>query len=182
MKKLLITLGLSVLTLTSALAQGTINPLNSPITRFKFDSNHDGIIDATDQNFTAAYQVHFGLFWGAAGGPADTFAGEMTIGSTAGVLVGLPSIFALDGAGDVGTIVSLEVRIINNLAWCGRTGVKQVRLADAAGPGTGIWSPSGTGGTFTPFIIHECPEPSTLALGALGVVLSLVGARRRMVK
>lgn len=177
MNKLLLALGLVAFT-TLVQAQGTINPLNGTLTRLKWDSNGNGVIDSNDNNLTTADGLRLGVFWGAAGGPADTLAGVMTIGSTSGIMVGLPAIFALPGAGDVGTVVSLEIRVVDSLEWCGRTGVKQVALAPAAGPGTVIWSSSANASRFSPMLIYPCPEPSTLALGALGGLVLLFQWRR----
>jgi hypothetical protein len=176
MKKLLLTLGLAALTLASAHAQGTINPLNGALTRVRFDSNNDGVIDPTDQNVDASKGLTVGVFWGAAGSSPVNFAGNMTIGSTAGVLVGLPTIFAIPGAGDVGTVISLQMRVTSP-GYCGQTEVKQVTLAPAAGPGTVVWSSTATASRFGPLVIN-CPEPSTLALGALAGALLLFRLRK----
>ncbi len=56
MKKLLLTLGLMGITLTSALAQGTINPLNNVITRLKIECPL-----GTTRNLTAADGLAFSL-------------------------------------------------------------------------------------------------------------------------
>ncbi len=176
MYKLLSTLGLAALTLASAHAQGTINPLNGAITRIKFDSNCNGVYESTDRNATMADNIRVGIFWGAAGGPAETFAGEMTVGAYDGILVGLPSLFTIEGAGDVNTIISLQVRVLNE-EYNVRTQVHQVRLAPYQGPGTVIWSSIGASGRFAPILI-PCPEPSTLALGALAGALLLFRVRK----
>ncbi len=114
MKKLILTLGLAALTLASAQAQGTINPLNGTLSRVKIDSNGNCAWETTDQNVDASLGLTVGVFWGAAGGSPDNFAGNMTIGTTPGVLVGLPSIFAIPGAGDVGTVISLQMRVTSD--------------------------------------------------------------------
>jgi hypothetical protein len=181
MKKLLLTLGLTALTFASAHAQGTINPRNGFLTPVKFDSNGNWIYDSTDRNITADDGIRFGVFWGAAGGPADTLAGVMTIGATPGILTGLPSIFFIQGAGDAGTIISLQIRTFS-AGLNAQTETKQVKLAPASGPGTVIWSSSGAdvngSGTFRP-ILFIIPEPSTIALGGLAGAFLLLRARKR---
>jgi hypothetical protein len=102
----------------------------------------------------------------------------MTIGSTAGILVGLPSIFAIQGAGDVGTVISLQMRVTSE-GFRAQTDVKQVTLAPAAGPGTVVWGSTATASRFSPLVII-CPEPSTLALGALAGALLLFRVRKTM--
>ena len=174
MKKLLLTLGLSVLTLTCALAQGTINPLNGALTRIKVDLNCDGI---ADRNVTVADGISVSVYWGPAGGPAENFAGRMTIGSTEGILTGLPSILALPGAGDAGTVVSLQMRLDPPFGYITETPVRQVTLAPAAGPGTVVWSSTATANRFSPLVI-VCPEPSALALGALAGAFLLFRIRQ----
>ena len=169
MKKLLLTLGLAALTFASAHGQGTINPLNGFLNRITIESNGGA------RDVTTADGLRVGVFWGAAGGPADQLAGVMTIGPTSGVLVGLPSVFALDGAGDAGRVVSLQMRVLRDGFLCGQTAVKQVTLGPAAGPGTVVWGT--TASRFGPFVVF-CPEPSTLALGALAGALLLFRLRK----
>ena len=174
MKKLLLTLGLVALTLISTHAQGTINPLNGTLTRIKVDLNCDGI---ADRNVTVADGITVSVYWGPAGGPVENFAGRMTIGSTEGVLTGLPSILALPGAGDAGTVVSLQMRLDTPFGYFTGTPVKQVTLAGVAGPGTFVWSSTATATRFSPLVI-VCPEPSTLALGALAGAFLLFRVRK----
>ncbi len=171
MKKLLFTLGLAALTLASAHAQGTINPLNGFLNRITITSS------GGERDVTTADGLRVGVFWGAAGGPADQLAGVMTIGPTSGVLVGLPSIFAIEGAGEAGTVISLQMRVLDGGFLCGQTAVKQVTLAPAAGPGTVVWGSATTTSRFGPLIIF-CPEPSTLALGALAGAFLLFRLRK----
>lgn len=179
MKKSLLTVALLAMTAVASFAQGTINPLNGSLTRVKMDTDRNGVYASTDLNATAADGVKVGIFWGAAGGPADNFAGEMSIGTTAGILVGQPAIFALQGAGDVGATISLQMRV--TAGGQGQTEVKQVKLAAASGPGTVVWSTTGAdvngSGTFRPLLV--VPEPSTIALGVLGLGSLLLFRRRK---
>jgi hypothetical protein len=57
------------------------------------------------------------------------------------------------------------------------TPVKQVTLAGVAGPGTFVWSSTATATRFSPLVI-VCPEPSTLALGALAGAFLLFRVRK----
>jgi hypothetical protein len=175
MKKTLLTVALVAMSTVASFAQGSINPINTALTRVRID-NGDGVYASTDIAAKASDGVVVGIFWGAAGGAADILAGEMRIGTTDGVLTGAPAILGLQNAGDVGTIVSLEMRVISG--GIGRTGVKQVTLAPAAGPGTIIWGSTATASRFSPLLV-TVPEPSTIALGVLGLGSLLLFRRRK---
>jgi len=185
MKKLLLTLSLIGFTLGSALAQGTINPLNNTLTRFKIDINGDAI---GDRNMTAADGMQFAVFYGPAGSTAEQLVkapGIGTIGNVEGIMVGLPSVLALPGT-EAGQVVSLQVRGCNVLGWNAYSWVGQITLGPAEGPGTGIWrsQPSGLNSLFPLVvapgmpIVNCIPEPSTLALGALAGALLLFRVRQ----
>lgn len=175
MKKSLLTLALVAMATVSSFAQGTINPLNGALTRVKIDLDGNG---SGDRNATTADGLTISVYWGAAGGAANNLLGSMTIGSTEGVMVGLSSILAVPGAGDAGTTISLQIRAENQLGWRGQTDVKQVALAPSAGPGTVVWGSSATASRFSPLIV-SVPEPSTIALGALGLGSLLLFRRRK---
>ena len=180
MKKLILAFVLAAATFSDAHAQGTINPLNGTLTRIRIDSNCNGILDDEDRNVTVTDGLIIGVFWGEAGSDPTHFAGQMTVGSTAGILVGLPSIFALEGAGEAGTVVSLQMRAIGGL-YRMQTPVRQVVLAPAAGPGTVVWQGfTGTSSNrFYPLVFY-CPEPGTIAIGGLAVGLLLLRSRKRL--
>ena len=172
MKKFLLTLGLIGIT-TFADAQGTIAFGNSVLTRitcFVFPS----------RNVTAADGFTFGVFYGPAGTYTDLVMapGTANIGSTPGVMVNAPSVFALPGT-EPGQTVSLQIRAWNDRGWWGATKVAQVMLGPTAGPGTVIWqTASGTNSDrFTPMVVC-IPEPSTLALGALACAFLLFHDRK----
>ena len=188
MKKLILTLGLATLTLAGARADGTVNPLNGPGTAFRLDSNGNGVIDASDRLATAADGLRLGLFFGEADGPVHTLAGVMSIDETPGLLTGLPAIFAIPGTEEFQTVSMLVYAWQASYgddpyaAWLAgsptaSTGVRQITLGAEAGPGTVIWqTATGTNpNRFTPLQFGLArpapplvPEPSTLALGALG--------------
>jgi len=179
MKKSLLTLAFVAMATVSSFAQGTINPLNGPLagTKVWVDVNNDGVKDRLAE---AADGITFSIFFGAAGSDAATLAqgGTMTISTTSpGVLAGLPTLFALSGAGEGGTVVSLKIVAGGNGR--GDTGVKQVTLAPAAGPGTGLWSSTASTAKFLPLTVTLVPEPSTIALGVLGLGSLLLFRRRK---
>lgn len=178
MKKTLLTIALMAVTAVASYSQGTINPLNGALTRVKIDMNGNGVIDAADRNATTQDGLQFTVLWGAAGtAPDHAVNGSMTIGTTDGVMVGLPSILALDGAGDVGTTVSLQIRASSSTGLRGQTDIKQVVLAPASGPGAVVWATAATSARFGPLLI--VPEPSTIALGVLGLGSLLLFRRRK---
>ena len=183
MKKLLLTLSLIGLTLGSALAQGTINPLNNIFTRFKIDINGDGF---GDRNMTTADGMQFYFRYGPAGSAREQLVaapGFGYIGATLGVLTGLPSVMALPGTAP-GEIVSLEVCARNDRGWTAFSDIKQVTLGPTEGEGTVIWSSQAAANRFTPLVsdggglIPCIPEPSTLALGALAGAFLLFRVRK----
>ena len=178
MKKTFLTIALVAATAVASFGQGTINPLNGTLTRVKIDSNGNGVYDSTDANATTADGLQFTVLWGAAGtAPDHAVPGFMTIGTTAGIMVGLPAILALDGAGDVGTVVSLQIRASSQSGLRGETAIKQVTLAPSAGPGAVIWATTATDSRFSPLLI--VPEPSTIALAVLGLGSLLLFRRRK---
>lgn len=177
MKKSLLTIALVAMSTVASFAQGTINPLNGALTRVKIDLNGDGI---ADRNATTADGLTMSVYWGAAGSAAENLLGTMTIGSTEGVMVGLSGILAVPNAGDAGTAISLQVRASNAEGWRGQTEVKQVSLAPSSGPGTVIWGSTATAARFSPLIV-TVPEPSTIALGVLGLGSLLLFRDRKSV-
>lgn len=164
MKKLLLTLGLSVLTFTSALAQGTINFGNSVLTRITV-ADGSGV---AGRNLTVADGFLFSAWFGPAGSTDLVQApGEFGISAANPGIIDAPTVFALPGT-QPGDVISLEIRARNsNGGLLCRTGIRQVTLAPTSGPGTPIWSNNPNANRFMPLIIAQCPEPSTLALGAL---------------
>ena len=174
MKKLIITLGLIGCTLASALAQGTINPLNGLLTRVQIC-----MAAGEYRNAFASDGLRFSIWFGPAGGePTTQVGGLATIGSTPGIITGWSTILALPGT-EADEIVSLRIVGSSDLGIRLDTGVRQVTLAPTSGPGTIIWqTATGThSDRFLP-LIAECPEPSTLALGALAGAFLVVRVRK----
>ena len=179
MKKSLLTVALLAMTAVASFAQGTINPLNGTLSRVRIDSNGNGAIDTADAQAKASEGITVGVFWGARDGAADNFAGNMTMGTTDGIMVGLPAILALQGAGEVGQVVSLQMRVTSIERHRGQTDVKQVTLGPATGPGTVVWGSTATASRFSPLLVTIVPEPSTIALGVLGLSSLLLFRRRK---
>lgn len=173
MKKCLLTLGLISLT-TLSHAQGTIAFGNSALTRIQVCDSH-GL-----RNATAADGLSISVWFGPAnsGWDALTKAGTAQIGSTAGVMTGASSVFALAGT-EPNQVVSLQIRAEGGGGYYAETRIAQVTLGPTAGPGAVIWqTTTGTNpNRFTP-LVPICPEPSTIALGALGCLTLLFRVRK----
>lgn len=174
MKKLVATLSLISLSILSY-AQGTIAFGNSALTR---------VIVCTDVNNPPYQMTEDGIvvsvWFGPAGSSRDALVqapGTATIGTTAGVLTGAPSVFALPGT-EPNQVVSLQIRGTGNSGRYGETKIAQVTLGPTAGPGTVIWQTASgmIPNRFTPLII--CPEPSTLVLGAVSGLALLFRIRK----
>lgn len=188
MKKHLLAIALVAMTAVSNYAQGTFAFGNSVGTAIRFATAPG----AASRNMTAAdqaqYNIAFSAYFGPAGGDATTLVpGVGTIGAVGGVLANVTGnvkdLFAVPGtSADGGTVVSLEIRAYNTQTGeiYGRTGVRQVELGPAAGPATVIWQ--GNSGTvesrFKPLLV-TVPEPSTIALGVLGLGSLLLFRRRK---
>ena len=184
MRKAFITLALAALTAIPTYAQGTIAFGNSALTRVFIELPGSPV-----RNYcTAADGVNFYVFFGPAG-TTDRAAltqvqqadPKASIGTTAGVMINAPSVFALPGT-EPGQIVSLQIRAWNaDHSLFMETPIIQVTLAPTAGPGTVIWqTATGTNpNRFTPLIV--IPEPSTIALAVLGLISVLLFRRRKSV-
>ena len=122
---------------------------------------------------TAADGLHFSLWYGPAGSIAEDlqmYPSIARIGSYEGMLTGWSSVLNLPGI-DGGEVASVQIRAGSPGGLYGVTAVKQITLNPASGPGAIFWQR----GNQT-FII--CPEPSTLALGALAGVFLLFRLRK----
>jgi len=192
MKKQLFVMAFVAMATVASYAQGTIAFGNSVGTAIKIA----GTGTAT-HNMTAAEQAQLNLVIGVYYGPAGSQTltqvapGTGVIGTTAGVIASIlgnnvKDLYSIPGtSADGGTVMSLQIR-----AWNSQTGADyeinlrpiDVTLGPAAGPAQVIWQ--GATGTnpnrFIPLII-TVPEPSTIALGVLGLG-SLLLFRRRQAK
>ncbi len=183
MYKLLSTLGLAALTLASALAEGTINPLNNILFRFAIDLDDNG---TPDRFATADDGFEMRMYYGPANsGESDLvmFPQFAIIGSTPGIFTGFVNPTRIPGTLG-GEIISLQMRISNPFGWYAESDVIQVRLMPDLGPGQVIWGSAegrisrltATGGPT--ILLSSVPEPSTLALGALAGALLLLRLRK----
>ena len=184
MKKLLSIVGLAVIyaCLNSSLchAQGIIWLGNSALTKIQLCDN--GVL----RDATAADGIRISVYFGPAGASRDSLTAvpgtdAFGIGANPGVLSGSGlSTFALPGT-EGGQTVSLMIRVSRPFGIFQETKVAQVILTSAPSPGAVIWQTSG--GThpnrFTPLIFY-CPEPSTLALGALAGALLVFRVRKSL--
>src|SRR5258705_1974502 len=173
MKKLVFILGLSVIGIVSALAQGTINWANNSTTPILV-----GTGGLNTRVAIAADGLTFGLYYGPLGSAGESLvlaSGVAVIGSTAGVLTGASTVLTLPGM-EGGQTISVQVR-----AWdvggqfLQGPPIRQVLLGPTGGP-----APVGQIWTIDPitrtFVV--VPEPATLAFGSL-VGLALFLRRRR---
>lgn len=205
MKKLLLSLALVAIS-SAAYAQGTVGFANGTLTRFKLLPGPTGTA-AQGVDVPIGTAINYGLFWGTSAGaigttPVTPLGAQST---TAGILsVASGGAYQIPGT-DPGQVVFLQVRgwsarfgsdwaaaksaFANNEAGTlfGETGVIQLAstgLGASTGPGAVIWQ--GAAGTnpnrFTPLLVFTAiPEPSTIALGVLGLG-SLLFLRRRQAK
>jgi hypothetical protein len=175
MKKQLLTIALVAMTAVASYAQGTIAFGNSALTRVLIDEG----TGAAARRATAADNLTVGVWYGSSADSLAQAPGEARIGTTDGVLTGAPSVFALPGT-EAGQTVALQIRAWNDIGWKGQTDVRQVTLGPTAGPGAVIWQ-TATGvnpNRFTPLVV-VVPEPSTIALGVLGLGSLLLFRRRK---
>jgi hypothetical protein len=190
MKKLLLTLALAAMS-TLSYAQGTIAFGNSIAATVKLVSSPG----ATPVTLPTSVRANFGVFWGTSAGALQLNEGALGTSSTssAGIIVA-PSVYGLNPGSEPLQTVFMQIRgwdasfgndwaaAQQSGALFGQTDVRQVTLGPTAGPGTVIWQgATGTIATrFNPLVL-VVPEPSTIALGVLGLG-SLLLFRRRQAK
>lgn len=183
MKKTLLTLALVAAATASTFAQGSFNPLNGTTSRVKIDLNGDGVGDR-DALATDGLQVN--VFVGAANGEADTLIGTLRINDTAvdaaattrGLMVGIPALFNVADA-PAATQISVRYAAAGNWMNVNNRESKTITLGAQAGPATVIWGSSATASRFSSLIVTQVPEPSTIALGVLGLGSLLLFRRRK---
>jgi hypothetical protein len=190
MKRFVSTVGLVVLAAVSSHAQGTIAFGNSALTRVTACAAPGALLVNFDPAVLGG-NIQIGVFVNGSDTPVQGLA---TIGTTAGVMINAPSVYALPGT-DAGQVVSLQIRAwdVGVSDWhqanrfYGQTDVRQVTLGPTAGPGQVIWQ-TATGANpnrFHPLVIQAqlagpcIPEPSTIALAALGLGSLLLFRRRK---
>jgi hypothetical protein len=171
MKKLLLTIGLAAIAITDTHAQGTINWRNTVTTPILVS-----LFGSPPRIATEADGLSFGLFVGPAGSSAEALVpvpGTASIGAVDGVLINASSVLPLPGT-EGGQILSLQVRAWDSVGqMLIGPPVRQVVLGPPTGPGAVIWTADPASRTF-----YLVPEPSTLALAALGGLLLWFFRRR----
>jgi hypothetical protein len=188
MKKLLLTLAL-VATTAASYAQGTIAFGNTIASRVKYVVGSAAAID-----LPTTVRANFGVFWGTSADNLTLNAGPLGTSSTssAGIIVGAGT-YAIANSSELQTVF-MQIRgwdaafgndwaaakAAGNVLW-GQTDVRQVTLAATLGPGTAIWqSATATDPKkFGPMTLSIVPEPSTIALGVLGLGSLLLFRRKK---
>lgn len=170
---------LSLLFSWSVQAQGTIqlgNTVGTPIRWVGQDGLAGRTVTLADQVFLTIWLANPGAELIQA--PID----PIQVGNNGLIGGGGYTVFPLPGT-EGGQTVSLQIRAYQNDPLCqvGATRVAQVNLGPTAGPGTVIWQ--GVTGTnpnrFTSMLLYPCPEPSTIALGVLGLAGLFLVRRRK---
>lgn len=201
MKKLILTLVLATAAAFSY-GQGTVGFANGTLTRFTLVDDATGL----SAQVPVGTAVSYGLFWSTSQGGTYTLVQPLgTQGTTVGIMtVASGGAYQIPGT-DPGQVVWLQVKgwsssygndwaaaqrdyeaKVAGTIW-GQTDIRQLAstgLGPSTGPGAVIWQ--GSTGTnpnrFTPLVLHVAvPEPSTIALGVIGLG-SLLLFRRRQAK
>lgn len=178
MKKTLLTLALATLTAVASYAQGTITFANTTLSRAQWEPTPG----AAFVNVATGAPIVYGVFWGTSADNLVLNEGPLgTASTTSAGIIAAASPYSIVG-GTEGSTYFMKVAGWSSSfqrdaaaakatlgAHYGETGVREVRLAAAAGPGTVIWSSTDLT-KFQPLRIPiVVPEPSVIALGVLGV-------------
>jgi len=200
MKKLLLA-ALFICAVVSASAQGTLNFANSSPTRL---TNEAGVQFPPSGAGGAAYKA--GLYWGAQGSPEASLAllpassngVTTTWGPLSGIFSGGTATFPVPG----GTTIAVQVRVwqatyadyaaalagqvLNPSERLGKGIVQSLALGAAGDPPSApqdLAAPSGGGTPFQRFGVASAgvvvPEPSSIALGLLGLGAIVLFRRRK---
>jgi hypothetical protein len=192
MKKTMLTLALVGLSAAATYAQGTIQFLNSGLSPVKYQAAPGAAIENVPINIGAVV----GVYWGRTADNLTLQTPTAKVNTTAGVFNG-GAVYGLTGTAQ-GETVFLKIAGWVNLGGItpdtitggknspgithyGESGVVQtLALAPTAGPGLVVWQ--GATGTnpnrAKPFTIELVPEPSVMALGALGLGALLLRRRK----
>jgi MYXO-CTERM domain-containing protein len=192
MKKTLLTLALAGLSAVATYAQGTIQFLNSGLSPVKYQAAPGAAIVNVPIDIGAVV----GVFWGTTAGDLHLQTPTARINTTAGVFNG-GAVYGLTGTQPGQTVFlkfagwvnlggttpdAIAGRDTPGITHYGESGVVQtIALAPTAGPGIVVWQ-GATGVNVNrakPFTIELVPEPSVVALGALGLGALLLIRRRK---
>lgn len=186
MKKTLLTLAFATLAAVASYAQGTITFANTTLSRV---TQQAAAGSATYNQVPLSAPIVYGVFWGTAADALQLNGGALgTASTTSAGIIGAGSPYQIDG-GAVGAKVFMKIAgwtasfgrdfaaAKSGGAYWGETAVREVTLAATAGPGTVIWSASDLT-KFQPLKLDIVPEPSVIALGALGLGALLLRRRK----
>jgi hypothetical protein len=192
MKKILLTLALVAVTAASY-GQGTIAFGNTIASRVKYISAPG----AAPVDMPISVRLNFGVFFSSTSGVESQLQlANPALGTSSttsiGIIVGAGT-YAIIGGAENATVF-MQIRgwdAAFGSDWAaakaagtgyGQTDIRSVTLASALGPGTSIWQ--GASGVdakkFLPMTVAvTVPEPSTIALGVLGLGSLLLFRRRK---
>lgn len=189
MKKTMLTLVLVGLSAAATYAQGTIQFLNSTLSAVKYQEAPGATI------VNAPVGCVIGVFYGSSGanlaqntdGTPIITPGVFNAGTQyalPGAPAGSPVFLKIAGwntSGGTTPLRAAQGRATPGITHYGESAVVQTaNLADVGVPGTVVWqSASGTSLLRAkPFVIELVPEPSVVALGALGLGALLLRRRK----
>jgi hypothetical protein len=190
MKKILLTLALVAATAASY-GQGTIAFGNTIASRVRYALPGQPVTD-----LPVTVRANFGVFFSTTSGVESQLQiANPALGTSstanAGIIVAAGT-YAIVGGPELATVFmqirGWDAQFGNDWAAAkaagalyGQTDVRSVTLASALGPGTAIWqSATATDPKkFNPITLSIVPEPSTIALGVLGLGSLLLFRRRK---
>lgn len=190
MKKTLLTLALVGLSAAATYAQGTIQFLNSALSRLQYQETPTSAITTA-----VPLGTHVGAYWGTdqaalVGIGRGTLAGPTSLTAAGGIwpAPGSPggAVYPVAGTQEgqrvwmkIAAWVGGDAQAPVGHTHYGESTVVNVLLGPTSGPGTVMWQSAGASATdrAKPFVI-AVPEPSIIALGALGLGALLLRRRK----
>jgi len=188
MRKTILSLALVGASAVTTFAQGTIQFLNSGLSPVKLNTAAGGLVNAPTG-------TRIGVFWGTTANNLTLQTPTAAIGSTPGVFNG-GNAYALSGTNPGETVFLRFEGWLNRggttpeiivggpsspgiTDWGATATIQTTVLGPTAGPGTVVWqSVTGTNPNRVKPLIIGVPEPSVIALGALGLAALLVRRRQ----
>jgi hypothetical protein len=199
MKKLLLTLAFAALAVVGSQAQGTIQFQNTALTRMLLRASDSTAtvqlpVAGTVVNGAAMPAISYGVFVNGSQTPIASLGANST--SVGIITVPLGTAFPIPGV-DAGQTASIQIRGWNSTYGAdwraaqaafnagtvgtifGESTVGNFVLGPSSGPGVVIWSGSDTTKLRPMTLVQIVPEPSTIALGVLGLGSLLLFRRRK---
>ena len=194
MKKLLLTLAFAALAVVGSQAQGTIQFQNTALTRMLLKVGDATAVQVPVAAAGTAGAISYGVFVNGSQTPIASLGANST--SVGIITVALGTAFPIPGV-DAGQTASIQIR-----GWSasfgadwraaqtafnagtagtifGESTVGSFVLGPSSGPGVVIWSGSDTTKLRPMTLVQVVPEPSTIALGVLGLGSLLLFRRRK---